>query len=79
MARCFYEALGGFAPLALMEDVDMVRRIGRRRLVELDAVAVTSAARFRRDGYVLRPLRNVLCLCLYFLGVPPALIRRVYE
>jgi hypothetical protein len=34
-----------------MEDVDMVRRIGRRNLVELPATATTSAARYRRDGY----------------------------
>jgi rSAM/selenodomain-associated transferase 2 len=73
-----YRALGGFRPLPLMEDVDMVRRLGRSRLVALDADAVTSAARYRRDGYVARPLRNVGCLVLYFLGVPPRLLLRVY-
>ena len=47
IGRDFHDILGGFRPLALMEDVDMVRRIGRRRLVELDAEVVTSAARSR--------------------------------
>lgn len=78
IARPFYEALGGFAPLPLMEDVDLVRRIGRRRLVGLPVDAVTSAARYERDGWMVRPARNLLCLSLYSAGVPPRLIRRVY-
>ena len=76
--RGFYQRLGGFSSLPLMEDVELVRRIGRARLAFLASAAVTSAARYRRDGYFLRPLRNVLCLTLYFLGVPPQLILRLY-
>ena len=34
--------------------------------------------RYRRDGYLRRPLRNLLCLCLYFAGVPPPRIVRLY-
>jgi len=78
IARDFYQALGGYRPLAMMEDVALVRRIGRRRLVALEAAAVTSARRYRRDGYVMRPARNLLCLGLYFLGLPPRLIARIY-
>jgi rSAM/selenodomain-associated transferase 2 len=74
-----YHALGGFRPLPLMEDVDLVRRLGRRRLVPLALDAVTSAARYRRDGYILRPLRNFCCLGLYFLGLPPRLIQPLYR
>jgi len=79
VARAFYRELGGFRPLPLMEDVDLVRRIGRRRLVVLDAAAVTSAARYRSGGYWLRPLRNQLCLLLWFLGLPARVIARIYE
>jgi rSAM/selenodomain-associated transferase 2 len=78
LARDFYRALGGFPALALMEDVAFVRRIGRKRLVALEAGALTSAARYRRGGYLLRPLRNLFCLSLYFLGAPPRLIGRLY-
>lgn len=75
----FYDALGGFRPLPLMEDVDMVRRIGRRRLDLLDVAAVTSALRYRRGGYLKRSARNLLCLTLYFLGLPPRALVRLYE
>ena len=78
LASAFYRALGGFPPLVLMEDVALVRRIGRRRLVALKSGALTSATRYRREGYLWRPLRNLGCLALYFLGVPPGLIVRLY-
>lgn len=79
LARDFYRALGGFPALALMEDVAFVRRIGRKRLVPLEAGALTSAARYRRGGYLRRPLRNLCCLSLYFLGAPPRWIGWLYE
>ncbi len=61
-----------------MEDVDLVRRLGRRRLVALDAAAVTSAAKWRRHGWYRRSARNLACLSLYFAGVPPRLLVRLY-
>ncbi|MCC7275096.1 MAG: glycosyltransferase [Alphaproteobacteria bacterium] len=78
IAAAHLDRLGGVRPLPLMEDVDLVRRIGRRNLDALPADALTSAARYRRDGWVLRPARNLACLGLYFLGLPPAAIRRLY-
>jgi len=78
MSRTLYDSLGGFADLPLMEDVDIVRRIGKEKLVELPATATTSAARYQRDGYTLRPMRNISLLCLYFLGVPPQRLAKLY-
>ena len=78
IARSLYDAAGGFAPMPLMEDVDLVRRIGHRRLAPIAAQIIVSARRYRRDGYFRRPLRNLLCLSLYFVGVPPARIVRLY-
>ncbi|MCG8595126.1 MAG: glycosyltransferase [Kiloniellales bacterium] len=78
ISRALYDEVGGFRPLVLMEDVDLVRRIGRRRLTILEGRAVTSAARYRGGGWWLRPLRNLSILGLYFLGVPPATLRRLY-
>jgi rSAM/selenodomain-associated transferase 2 len=76
--RGFYRRIGGFRALPLMEDVDFVRRIGRRNLVALDADAVTSAERYERDGWLARPIRNLSCLALYFAGLSPGVIRRLY-
>lgn len=79
ISRALYEAVGGFRPLALMEDVDMVHRIGRARLHYFKSAAITSAERYRRDGYLRRMVRNACCLGAYFLGVAPARLREFYE
>lgn len=76
--RDLLRAAGGIRPLPLMEDVDLVRRLGRRRLAALEADAVTSATKWRRDGWYRRSARNLACLSLYFAGVPPRLITRLY-
>jgi len=78
LPRALLEAVGGVPDLPLMEDVELVRRIGRARLEALPAAAVTSAAKWRRDGWLARSARNLSCLSLYFLGVPPRLIARLY-
>ena len=78
MSRDFYDRLGGFKAMAIMEDVDIARRIGRARLHMLDAEAVTSARRYRRDGWVRRPTRNLFLLALFYAGVKPKTLARFY-
>ena len=71
-------ALGGVRPIPIMEDVDLVRRLGRARLAGLDTAFVTSAERWRREGWRARSARNLFCLALWFAGVPPARIAGIY-
>jgi rSAM/selenodomain-associated transferase 2 len=78
ISRQLYNTLVGYLDIPIMEDVDMVRRIGRRNLVELPATATTSAARYRRDGYWRRPIRNLMILSLYFMGVSPRRLAWLY-
>jgi rSAM/selenodomain-associated transferase 2 len=76
--KALYTEIGGYPPYALMEDVGLVVRLGRRRIALLRTRAVTSALRYRRDGYLVRPLRNLTCLALFLLGAPQSVIGRVY-
>lgn len=76
--KLLYAAVGGYSAQPLMEDVEMARRLGRRRLTMLPPPAVTSAVRYRRDGYLNRSARNLACLLLYLMRVPPAAIGRLY-
>jgi rSAM/selenodomain-associated transferase 2 len=69
---------GGILPLPLMEDVDLISRLGRRQLVGLNAAAVTSAEKWERDGWYRRSCRNLLCLLLWHLGVPARRIAWIY-
>jgi rSAM/selenodomain-associated transferase 2 len=77
--RTVYEAIGGFRPLALMEDVDFVRRLGRAgRLAFLPIRAWTSARRFERRGAAATSLRNLGLLALYAAGCEPDQLLRLY-
>ena len=78
ISRALYDQVGGFRPLPLMEDVDLVRRLGRQRLRGLEVAALTSAEKWRRDGWRRRSARNLACLSLWYLGVPPRVIAKVY-
>ena len=78
IARSLLAEVGGIRPLPLLEDADLVRRLGRRRLVALPVDAVTSPAKWERDGWTRRSLRNVACLALWYAGVPPRVIARLY-
>ncbi len=78
ISRALYDQAGGYRSIPLMEDVALVRRIGRRRLARLDAAAVTSASRYGADGWLRRGWRNLTTLALYFLGVAPERLARRY-
>ena len=76
--RRLYDAIGGYAAIPLMEDVDIVRRLGRARLRPIGATMLASARRYQRSGYWRRSLRNLVCLALYSAGVSPARIAKIY-
>ena len=78
ISRGLYDSLGGYASLRIMEDVDIVRRLGRARLAALDADAVTSAARWRRDGWLRRSVKNLGLLICYLCGMDSERIARRY-
>lgn len=79
ISRAFYDALGGYAPLPLFEDVDLARRIGKPRLHRLAVDATTSAIRWREGGWVGRSLRNLSLLLRYLWGIPPARLAQRYR
>jgi len=66
-----YQKIGGYRALADMEDADLVRRIGRRRLVTLRARAV-NAARPPKSA-----LRGAALTVLHALRVPSRVLARL--
>jgi glycosyltransferase involved in cell wall biosynthesis len=69
--RRFYQKLGGYRALARMEDADLVRRIGRRRLVTLRARAVNTARRPRPA------LKSLALTLLHALRVPSRVLAKL--
>jgi rSAM/selenodomain-associated transferase 2 len=80
VGRATFAELGGYREWPLMEDVDFVRRLTRAgRVAQIPLPLVTSARRWRRDGWFRRSARNMVLLALYFSGVSPVRIARWYE
>ena len=77
--RQLYQDIGGYNPLPFLEDVDLIRRIGRRRVVMFDAVATTSSERYHRSGYIRQGFRNILLVALFFAGVSAERLARFYR
>ncbi|MDP3428199.1 MAG: hypothetical protein Q8S17_12585, partial [Humidesulfovibrio sp.] len=80
LRRDCFEALGGFADIPLMEDLEFMTRLRRsgRGIRLLSACAATSARRWEREGLLRCTLRNLLLRALYHLGVGPQHLARFY-
>jgi rSAM/selenodomain-associated transferase 2 len=77
MSRAEYDAVGGFRDIPLMEDVAMSRALGAR-LQGLPGAVTTSAARYARDGWLRRGMRNLSLLLRYLMGADPERLARRY-
>lgn len=79
--RPVFEEMGGYRELALMEDVDFIRRLRRRgRLEHTGVLALTSARRWEQDGWLRRTVENVALVLLFLAGrSPEGLARRYYR
>lgn len=79
VSRAVYDEAGGYPDQPLMEDVELVSRLGRGRLRLLHAEAETDADKFRRDGWLARSARNVFFLIAWGMGTDPREIARRYR
>jgi len=77
--RNLYIEIGGFKSMKIMEDLDIIIRIGKSRLKIFDSKAITSSIRYQNDGWIIRPLKNFLCLTMFFAGMPDKLIAWIYK
>jgi rSAM/selenodomain-associated transferase 2 len=77
--RTLFEALGGYASVPFMEDVQLVQTLRRHgTLATIAAPVQTSGRRWLRDGVVYTTVRNNILMALYFCGVPPATLQHWY-
>ncbi|HEX8064336.1 MAG TPA: TIGR04283 family arsenosugar biosynthesis glycosyltransferase [Allosphingosinicella sp.] len=78
ISRRLYGEIGGYRALPLMEDVDLVRRIGAGRIERIAVDAITSPERWRSDGWLRRSALNLVCLALYRSGMSAERVARLY-
>ena len=75
-----YDQIGGFRPLALFEDLDLLRRLRRAgRFVHLSCSIVTSSRRFEQRNFALMWMHWTSLQLLYWCGISPNLLARWYR
>ncbi len=78
--REVYERIGGFRPVALFEDLDLLRRLRRAgRFVHLQPCMITSSRRFEQRNFALMWVQWTALQVLYWFGVPPDTLARYYR
>ena len=79
--RSVYEALGGFRPIPLMEDLDFVRRIERfgRTCCIKDPPLITSSRRFEKRRPAQIVCGWVKIHALFWLGASPDRLAKIYS
>jgi rSAM/selenodomain-associated transferase 2 len=78
--RKFFENLGGYNNMPLMEDVDLMRRIKKAggKIVIVKQKVLTSPRRWEKEGVILCTLRNWTLILLFFLGIPAEKLSKFY-
>ena len=79
ISKVFYDEVGGFDDVPLMEDVAIMRRIGKKRLSLFAIKAQTCAAKYERDGWRKRAWRNAWLITQYHFGVDPGKLANAYD
>jgi rSAM/selenodomain-associated transferase 2 len=77
----YFENIGGYAAIPLMEDVELMRRIRTRgdRICIIPEKVRTSPRRFEREGILYCTFRNWALQLCYRAGVPPEKLVKWYR
>lgn len=72
--------VGGFPPALLMEEYLLIAKLKPLgRVVILSGRVATSVRRYERNGRLFNALRNAAITVLFYLGVPPRSLARLYR
>ncbi|MCG8460915.1 MAG: TIGR04283 family arsenosugar biosynthesis glycosyltransferase [Holophagales bacterium] len=78
--RRAFEAVGGFPDWPILEDLELARRLRRHGPTRLlEGPVITSARRFEHRGMLATVVTNWLIWALFFAGVPPHRLARLYR
>lgn len=77
--KSVYQRIGGFKPLPLFEDLDLIYRLKTEgKIITLPDAVTTSSRRFENRSFILTFLKWVIFQMLYWLGVSPDTLAKYY-
>lgn len=80
MKHDYFDAIGGYSDVPIMEEVDLMQRVKKHggRLCFIRTRVKTSSRRWRNEGIIRCTLRNWTIMLLYLLGVSPVRLAKWY-
>jgi len=77
----YFNRIGGYREIPLMEDVELMQRIKKTgdKICILSDCVRTSTRRWEKEGIVYCTLRNWIISSLYFMGISPNRLVRFYR
>jgi rSAM/selenodomain-associated transferase 2 len=80
LRKTFFDEIGGYQDIPLMEDVELMRRVKKKGgdIVILPTAVVTSDRRWRQEGLWYTTLRNSVIIFLYWCGVSAEKLAKIY-
>jgi rSAM/selenodomain-associated transferase 2 len=81
MRKSYFQELGGYAEIPIMEDVELMLRIKKRgdRIKFISNRVITSARRWEAEGVIFTMLRNPILSFLFYRGVSPEKLANYYK
>ena len=78
--RDYFNKIGGFKAMPLMEDTELMKRIKKNgdRIKILDSAVVSSARQWQKNGIFINTAKNHLVRSLYWLGLDTCRLYRLY-
>ena len=79
--RDYFQKVGGYNNIPLMEDVELMRRIKKRggKINIIPDRVLSSPRRWEQEGMVYCTVRNWVLITLYYLGISPQRLARYYR
>ena len=76
----YFNTMGGYKEIPLMEDVELMQRIKKRgdKIYIFSERVFTSPRRWEKEGIVYCTLRNWIIIILYLIGISPDKLARYY-
>ena len=76
----YFNKIGGYKEIPLMEDVELMKRIKKRgdKIYIFSDRVFTSPRRWEKEGIICCTLRNWIIIILYLIGISPDKLARYY-
>jgi len=80
LRKSYFNAIGRYKDIPLMEDVELMRRIKKKKgeIIILPTPVITSDRRWSQEGLVYTALRDTIIIFLYWCGISAEKLAKFY-